>query len=257
MKHLSIFRLDFLVKISNWVGVPVTFLYIFSMLVFPFIREGGDWVRVQSIWDRWQALNVGMLAFLSSVIAFNISKFNADRQREREFIAARAFLPHALSELTDYFRSSALVLIESWRRLEDQLNGRRKPLESVVPNLPEQYKEIFSNCIKYAEPDVGEYLAKILVRLQIHHSRLKGFAELFGTNSSMLPLRANAVTYLIGLGELQALVNNLYEFARGTSKFEEKSLTWDDYRSAYAGLDVEADEIRDLVEWTRNSINRA
>jgi hypothetical protein len=40
------------------------------------------------VWYRWQTLNVRRLAFISSVIAFNIAKYNASKQRERQFIAA-------------------------------------------------------------------------------------------------------------------------------------------------------------------------
>lgn len=69
-------------------------------MIYRFLDDSWDVKQVQSIWHHWQALNVGMLAFMSSLVTFYISKFNANNQRERNFVAARAFLPEALSELT-------------------------------------------------------------------------------------------------------------------------------------------------------------
>jgi hypothetical protein len=146
-------------------------LYLFSMFVYPWVHSHGDWTHVQSVWDKWQSLNVGMLAFLSSVIAFNISRFNANKQRERDFLASKAFLPAALSELTAYFKSSASILVNGWESIE----GPRPEIEA--PKLPDDYKSIFGQCIRYASPDVGDYLSRILVRLQVHSARLLEFVR--------------------------------------------------------------------------------
>ncbi|MEW8626991.1 MAG: hypothetical protein AB2551_14655 [Candidatus Thiodiazotropha sp.] len=90
-------------SVINWIGVPFAFLYFISMFIIPLVDNALNWGGIQNVWDRWQSLNVGMLAFISSITAFNISRFNANKQRERDFLAAKAFLPDALSELIDYF----------------------------------------------------------------------------------------------------------------------------------------------------------
>ena len=55
----------------KWVVLlPLVSIYIFSMVVYPFFN--GGWGHVQNVWSSWQALNVGVIAFVSSLIAFYI-----------------------------------------------------------------------------------------------------------------------------------------------------------------------------------------
>ena len=124
--------------------MPIALIYFVSMFIYPWFDNDTGWVHVQNVWGRWQGINVGMLAFVSSITAFNIARYNANKQREREFLAAKAFLPHALSELTEYLNSCASILQEAWNATEENRLGPQE-LE-----LPESYKTVFSNCIKYA-----------------------------------------------------------------------------------------------------------
>lgn len=257
MKHIGIVKPDTLVAIINRVGVPLFLVYAFSMVVFPAFDKGGDWAQIQNVWDRWQALNVGVLAFISSVIAFNIAKYNTNKQRERQFVAARAFLPHALSELTTYCERSANVLIEAWERGADLHAGRKTPLKAALPELPESYKEVFSRCIEAAEPEVGDYLATILVKLQIHHSRLQDLWDSFSPDSSTLPIRENTKSYLFSLGEIKALIDKLFPFARGSEPLDHSDLVWENYRNAYGLLDIFPEEIDDLEGFTQRAIERS
>jgi hypothetical protein len=109
MKRSGILKPDTLVNLLNFVGLPAAILYAFCMLVWPWISGCGDWGYVQGVWDRWQSLNVGMLALVSSITAFNISRYNAAKQRQRDLLAPKAFLPAALSELVSYFKASANI----------------------------------------------------------------------------------------------------------------------------------------------------
>jgi len=227
------------------------------MFLAPWIEGQSDWIYVQKVWDRWQTLNTGMLAFISSVIALNIAKFNSNKQRERRFIAARAFLPHALSELTSYFKSSSRLLIEAWERCGDPGLDRSHPLEADFPELPEEYKETFSRCIADAESDVGDYLAYILMRLQVHHSRLRELNDSFSEGSRNVPVRENIKSYTYRLGELQALTNRLFDFARGFAYLAGSDLEWDDYSNAYSNLDIWLEDIDDLEGFTRRAIARS
>lgn len=254
MKHIGIAKPDTLVSILNWVGVPLIGIYLICMFLYPWIFGHGNWGHVQGVWHSWQSLNVGMLAFLSSVIAFNISRFNANKQRERNFIAARAFLPDALSELTEYFKSSSSLLTEAWQKVRKK--STKTPLQTQVPNLPEGYKEIFSRCIEFAEPDVGEHLAYILMRLQVHRSRINDLSNSFKEDSTVMVLPQNIITYLYRLSELQALINKIFGFARGLEAFDGSDLVWEDYRNAYANLDIWTDEFDDLVGFTQRAIER-
>jgi len=208
------------------------------MFIFPWFN--GGWIYVQDVWDRWQGLNVGMLAFASSATAFSISKYNANKQREREFLAAKAFLPAAYSELTEYFKSSARVLLEGWNASTER---------------------VVENCIRHAKPEVGDYLSRILFRLQVHDSRLRSFVEELCGRKGFEPDRYNLIAYMYSLGELQALINKNFEFARNTSEFDPSYLDWESFSNAYANLGIHieliyVDETFDLEKFTKRGIAR-
>lgn len=253
MKYLAHVKPDVLVGLLNFVGLPAAALYAFCMVAWPWI-SGGDWEYVQDVWDRWQSLNVAMLAFISSITAFHISKYNAEKQRERDFLAAKAFLPAALSELISYFRASARVFITGW---ESSTDGSRR---FNIPELPQEYKPVFGDCIRHAEPHVGDYLARILMLLQIHDARMRGFEQHEG-NSYRANDRRNLITLLYRLGELQALTNKFFDFARNMEEFDSSPLAWEDFRSAYCGLDIRIEDISvddkmNLEAFTKRAIAR-
>ncbi|MEX0740988.1 MAG: hypothetical protein WD071_16770 [Pseudohongiella sp.] len=256
MRHIGILEPEVVIELLNRIGIPVVTLYGLSMFLFPWISGDGDWNYVHSVWHNWQGLNVGMLAFVSSLIAFNIGRYNAERQREREFIAAKVFLPEALSELTEYFKLSAILLSEAYERASEPRNNRRRELAAALPVPPKEYKTIFSRCIEKADPEVGSYLAYILMRLQVHNSRISGIPDSFTVGAQMLVAPQNILTYLFRLAELQALVNNLFEFARGMELFVNEYPRWDDFRNAYGNLDLWLDDYDGLQGFTERAIAR-
>lgn len=225
-----------LISLVNVGGGIAVALYIIAMLLYPWIGGGWKWSHVQAVWDRWQALNVGVLAFLFSLLAFNIAGYNANRQRERNFIASRAFLPSALSELIPYFKASARVFKRAWDT--DGLG-----LSDIVkPELPVAYKSIFADCIRYASPEVGDYLSNILVRLQIHDARLRGLLHPDEEVNVHVVAKHSLLAYLYRVGELQVLVSLLFDAARGESDFKSRRLDWEDFRSAFGNLNLWTDE---------------
>jgi len=255
MRLVGLFKPDRLMGLLHFIGVPVVVLYSISMFFVPWLRGHGDWLYVQDVWDRWQGLNVGMLAFVSSVVAFNISRFNAEHQRQRDFLASKAFLPAALSELVEYFKRSASVLVEGWE------SAGRKPLGKEAPGLPDSYKAVFEQCIRHADPNVGDYLSRILVQLQVHDARLRDFVKQFDDRDYINPDKHNLITYLYRLGELQALVNNLFEFARNDSEFDSSPMAWEDFHNAFGNLDIfiedfHIDEDMNLEAFTKRAIKR-
>mgnify|MGYP001575404601 CR=1 FL=1 len=256
MKHIGIAAPDTWVSVLNWVGIPPVVLYFVCMFypLYSFMVGDGDWVYVQDVWYRWQSLNVGVLAFTSSVIALNISIYNTNKQRERNFVAARAFLPEAFSELTTYFKLCAPILKEAWQIASKK--STEIPLQAQVPDLLASYKEIFRQCINFAEPDVGERLAYILCRLQVHNSLIKELSASFGKDSTIKENAQNIITYLYSLAELQALVNKTFDYARGLEEFDSSNLVWEDYRNAYANLDISTTDFDDLVGFTQRAIKR-
>lgn len=254
MRKLGYFNPEQYVRAINWFGIPVLLLYLISMFVLPWFF--GSWDYVQSVWRDWQGLNVGMLALLSSVIAFNMSRYNDERQRERDFASAKAFLPESLSELMGYMRESGTLISEVWEKRNSFDNYKRVPLESRIPNLPKRYKVVFAECIKVADPSVGQYLAYILTRLQIHHARMKELKASYAPNSGMLIIPDKIVSYAYCLGELTALVNRLFDYARGLEEFNGSHLVWEDFHNAYANLDIYPDQFDDLIGFTKRAIGR-
>jgi hypothetical protein len=231
-------------------------LYIVCMIVAPWCVDNTSWVYVQDVWDRWQTLNAAMLAFIASVIALNISAYHENKQRQRRFVAAKAFLPHALSELTVYFRSAAVLLLEAWECLQHGVGNNIQPLNAAQPNDPEEYKEIFRDCISEADDDVAILMASILTKLQIFNARIREVHSSFKPGRSLIVVSDNIKVYLYNLAELQALVNNLFGFARSMNDFSDSSLVWDDFKQAYANLDIWLDQIDGLESFTKNRLEK-
>jgi hypothetical protein len=254
LPHIGILKPDKLVYVLNWTGIPLIFIYTISMFVYPWIDSSLEWRQVQSVWHNWQSLNVGMLAFSSSVVVFNMARFNANKQREREFVAAKAFLPAALSELSHYFEASASALIEGWHQAKE--HKYKQQLKGVCPLISGSYKEVFKDCINHAEPDVAEYLASILRQLQIHQSRLHSMYKEFSPDSTMITQSLNIESYMFSLAKLQALVNELFNYARGTAEFKGSSLTLDSYKTAYSNLQIEVENFDDLWGFTTRVYSR-
>lgn len=224
------------------------------MILVPAVQ--GDWEYVQEVWDRWQSLNVGILAFLSSVIALKISSLNAKRDKDRQFVAARAFLPHSLSELCGYFKKNAVVLSNFWQELDESQGTLIGATRRDIPELPELYKQIFSRCIEFAPPEIADSLAFILMRLQVFHSRMASLEGSLGLTHYIFT-KHELITYIYCLGELQVLVNKLFPFARGLAPFDNSQATWDDYQNAYSNLDFTVSDIDDLESFTLQRISKS
>lgn len=255
LNRTGIFRSSVLVVIVNYVGVPLLIVYVFAMFLYPWFDGLGDWGHVQNVWDRWQTFNAGALAFVASLVAFNIARFNENLQREREFVASKAFLPSTLSGLMEYCSRSATIYIELWN-----LNGQM-PAHIEYPSLPPDYREVFSNCVRHADSGVGSYLSGILVRLQVHDARLRDVVSQINEASDPVD-RHTLIAYMYRLGELYALIGNLFGFARGEQPFEDRNLSWEDFRNAYGVLDIDIEdifisEVMNLQAFTMRALKRS
>lgn len=240
---------DRFLSVLNWLIFALSCLYAYSMLIHPWIN--GGWNYVHAVWLDWQSLNVGILAFLASVIAFNVSRYNAAQQRRRELVAARSFLPESLSELTDYFRKCGAILYDEYTFTKQPQNT---PPNLEVPSLPIGYKEIFSRCISLADRELAEHLSYILSRLQIHHSRMCELIEERDPNSPAASNKSNILAYMFCLGELRALINNTYAYARGDVDFSSTPLDIESYKTAYANIGIDIYGNDDLIAFTRRAI---
>ncbi|MCG3844687.1 hypothetical protein I3262_05160 [Photobacterium damselae] len=222
------------------------------MVIYPLTQ--GDWKHVHAVWYTWQSLNTGILAFIASIFALNAVRYTEEKRRQRNFIAARAFLPQALSELSTYFEESSKFVNEAWERAKDKSDHCKTPLkEKDCPELPVGYQQVFKDCISEASPEVAEHLAYILVRLQIHHSRMKSLVKSFSADSHTIQAPSNLIAQVFALAELQGLVNQLFKFSRGTAPFDNKPLSVDNFYSCYDNWGVDIDESDDLKDFTERN----
>lgn len=219
----------------NRIGIPCVAVYVYSMLIHPWIVSGFSWRHVHAVWDNWQTFNAALLAFFASWIALNIARARDERQRQRdshqqarEYFATSALLPAAFSDLNAYFKASAAVLNHLWEEVEPK------------PKAPEPasfYRGIFQNCIRHADANIARYLKQILVDLQIHEARLDSI-----TSSGVVADRHSLIVYAYALAKLKVAVDKQYSFARDEKDFDESSPVWDDFKSAYSILNIDRDD---------------
>lgn len=252
MNHLNTETVDKALRVSGPLLACLGAVYLLGMFVYPFYK--GGWAYAHDVWYDWQSLNVGVLAFAASVIAFYVSRYQENRKREREFVAARALLPQTLSDLTGYCRACVALLREAQHNIGSD-EAKPMPLENAMPGLPENLNDTFSRCIASADRDVGAYLADILMKLQINHSRLKELHVTFGRSWEHGWSAHSVMTHFCDVGELQALVNKLFPFARAMEPFDGTRPNWEDFCAAYGMLDVDLVDVPHLADFTKRRIS--
>lgn len=225
--------------LMNFIGLPLVVVYVAFMFIKPWFY--GDWAYVHDVWHTWQSLNVGVLAFVSSLIAFNISRYNAEQQRRRDYLAAKAFLPRSLSQLCSFMKASTKVYV----------NAASKSKKAEAPQEPLAELDVFKECIRHAQPDVGNYLAVILMKLQIHNSRMSEVSIRQRTNF----IYCRDCIY--DACEIQVLINYIFDHARGEKEYVEPTFSWDDYKTAYRNMDVRFENIDKLEEVTKSRIEKS
>ncbi|WP_338456465.1 hypothetical protein [uncultured Alteromonas sp.] len=217
-----------------------------------------DWVYLQEVWSRWQSLNVGVLALISSVLVFKATKHHSEQERQRRFKAARAMLPDALSELTTYLKHAAKSLDQLWDDFEYSAVSSDSEFEIIYPKLPVKARETIKECISQANDDVGDYLARILANLQVFDTRLSEMCEECKGKARKSPHGQEVKVAMILAAKSHALVSNIFEFSRGITKFSAIELELHHYMSSYALLELEVgtglDKYSDLTAMTVKSI---
>lgn len=257
MKSAKFSKADSGVRRLNLIGIPPLLMYVFFMIIYPeYLAEEASWDHVQAVWDRWQTLNAAILAVIASFVALNITKYREAKLKEWRFTAARASLPLALSEMSAYLKASAALLVEVYKHIEQGKRNGMRPFENHVPSLPLSSINVFKSCIEPADPEVGEYMAQILKKLQIHHSRLEQLYSSFNIGSTTIHDKEYVKSVMFSLGELYAHVGNLYPFARAEADFDGSILQLDMYVNAYTLLGIECEDVEDLYEFTERAVDR-
>jgi len=248
-------------KIFNWIKknklmsvlILLCLVYAFFMIVEPYYQSR-KLSEVVGVWHHWQSLNTGVIALVSSIVFYYTTKYNEEKQRIRNFRAALAFLPDALSELSTYLTLSAGLFKKTWCNFDssnDELNE-----ELFKPDLPDNYRHTFKQCITFSDVNFSEHLVLILRDLQVHDSRLGSVVlEKRDGKRSRSSVQYSIEAYMSYLSELQILINKAFEPARNEKPFGVVILKPEDYSNAYHMLDIKVEEFGSLVDLRNNQIS--
>lgn len=223
-------------------GVAIS-LYLCFMFIEPFLNNGTNGL-IQVLKD-WQTLNAAFIALFASVIALYATQYNVIKQKERDFIASKAFLPEALSELTEYLESSSKLLLEAYKRESDQADTCKTPLEEELPTLPKKYRVTFRECIHSGEYEISEYLSEILRDLQIHNSRMVNTYQEFSDLRTFIRSPSNKISEIYELAKIYSRIGRLYPFARNEERLDNSSIKRDEMINTFSNLDI--DDIDSLM----------
>jgi hypothetical protein len=244
--------LNTIINLLNILGIPLLVVYFVCMVIYPFLQ--GNWAHVHSVWHSWQTVNMGVLALLSSFIAFNISRYHVEEQRKRELIAATSFLSQALSDLSSYLTGCANILSQGWDKTTNEGFVSRESFQGEMESLNSSVKQVFSECIRHGDSDLANHLAKILSKFQINNARMLGLSANTSLGSSMIISRLTIQARVFDVAELQVLVNATFSFARQQENSISPKMGLDEFNSAYASLELKSEIIYGMQEFTKHRL---
>ena len=230
--------------------------WFFAAVLMPVVSLH-NWAQIQNVWDRWQAVNMGMLALSASVIAFAAAQYREHRTIQRRMDAARAFLPEQLSELTEYCRLGMRTLEVAWHRVSDENDDLSTPLRPAPPPLPQTYREVFKENLQYAPAPVVRHLTQILGELQVHESRIRSLESAFRPPHNPIPIPIVVKDYLTNLAIINARVDRLYAYGRPSGIFDDSPFTSAEVISKLRLGGVLVSEIDGLAKFIEPAIARA
>ncbi len=237
----------------NILGVPLLVVYFVCMVVYPFFQ--GNWAHVHSVWHSWQTVNMGVLALLSSLIAFNISRYRVEEQRKRELIAATSFLSQALSDLSSYLTDCADILSQGRDATKDNKTAEGEFFQGEITPLNSSVKQVFSECIRHGDADLSKHLANILSKVQINSSRIRDLSIKTSQNSNIIISRRTIKYRLFDVAELQALVNAIFHLLE-IRKVVLAKIGLKEFTDAYHNLNLDSQMIEEMRDFTRDKLER-
>jgi hypothetical protein len=143
----------------------------------------------------------------------------ADQRRRRER-AARALLPLALAELSDYSRACMIGLKTLLPYFTPDGSLNRETASDAgdkwsLSSPPENVIAIFKECMEFVEDEPYELLAALLRHLQVQKSRLEDNINWLRANDGVhLLLKYNISQAIRDAAEIHARIGVLYPFAR-------------------------------------------
>lgn len=233
----------------KWFLIAVGLLYVLSMLLIPWISSHGSWDYVQSVWDRWQSLNVGVLAFAASYMALQISRLNTNERNRREFVAARAFFPQALSELSDYCSELVDLLLKAHTRADEE-TGDAGAMDSrlEMPRVPDNVYSVLERCIRTAPPQTAEFIAQFLGSLQVTRARCASVVAPNEREQHVIYTTRTVVEYIADVVAVRIQIDLMFPFARNEVSELPTQVNVREIRTALAMLGIHDNELPLLEE---------
>lgn len=200
----------------------IAITYIVSMVVIPIYSIEGNiftkWHYLQSVSSHWQSLNVGILAFISAMIALSRTQYSEQQKQKSRLHATRSILQITLSNLSNYCEESIehLKTCREYIKLHDSNEKTKIPSKSLP--IPIDDIEALKDCLLYFEHRDAIQITTLIMQIQIQNSKMKqlikelnnptkdGVIKLFSIDNVDTPLRSTI--------NLQAMVNETFDFAR-------------------------------------------
>lgn len=236
---------------SVFIALAIT--YFISMFIYPWIDTSFDWVRVQQIWSHWQTLNAGILALVASIIALTTTSYQNEKQRERDLIAEKIFLTESLNELTDYYKSSANILLRYFPDYSPIPSFSIDEIDSI-PATPLKYRDSFARCIKLSPPTTAKALSFIILWIPIHECRLDGQLKKYTPGNLSSIEEINIINTLYNLGILMSITNKLYGFCRYNDESILPEISEEDIHQAFYVLSIDVDNINELNKYIQHKL---
>lgn len=211
--------------------------YLLAMVVYPCVASGFDWVEVQHVWRSWQGLNVGVLAFASSLIALRISQQKTADARDRDFRAAKAFLVEAADELSVYLESCASRLRKAWYLTEQGEKEEKWYRLGVAYDPPSGYRDVFARSISLGDSETSRYLIDFILLFQRLRASLDGLEEDSTKEFLHRSYYVKIIECWILSAQLHVKVDGIFKLSRD-SKARLHHMDWEDLRNSYSVLNI-------------------
>ncbi len=170
--------------------------------------------RVLKVLFDWQNAYGGIAAVVAAFIGgryilrqIEQARTAADDLRHREERAAKAVLPLALSELSQYARDCIRMLDPLTRREDADI-----PADLEAPRIPAHTASALQLCARHADPANVDRIAKALGKLQVNHSRLTSWVQRVRAERRIR--HVEGLDCMVSAMELHAAIDELFRYAR-------------------------------------------
>lgn len=204
--------------------------------------------KVLKVLFDWQNAYGGIAAVVAAFIGGRYilrqiaeARTAAEELRLREERAARAVLPLALSQLSQYARDCI-------RMLEPlTVNNAAVPADLEAPRIPENTVLSLQVCARHADAFNADKIAKALGKLQINHSRLQSWVQRLREDGHARTQQG--LEYMWGAADLHAAIADLFRYGRDEDLVRQRA-TVDEVTSALhnAGVWDDSHPIWELVD---------